>query len=92
LYKTEWKFKHKIGGERGKTYNGSKFWFQLAICLSTGTFAVFAVVSWLDTVMKSFLFRKRYFLMAGTLTARRTKQKIKNDRGIKDLELLRTNL
>jgi hypothetical protein len=85
LYKTEKKFRHKIVGERGKTYNGSKIWFQLAICLSTGTSAVFAVVSGLDTVTKSFLFRKRYFLIVGTLTARRTNQKIKTDRAIKEL-------
>jgi hypothetical protein len=89
LYKTEWKFRHKIGGKRGKTYNGSRFWFQFAICLSTGTSAVFAVVSELDTATKSFLFRKRYFLTVGTLTARRTKENIRNHRGIK--KLLRTN-
>jgi hypothetical protein len=39
----------------------------------------------LDRVTKSFLFRKRYFLMVGTLTARSTKQQIKNYRGIKEL-------
>jgi hypothetical protein len=72
-------------GTSGKTYNGPRFWFQFAICLSTGTSAVFAVVSALDTVTKSFLFRKKYFLMVGTLVARRTKQKIKNYRGIKEL-------
>ena len=92
MYKTEWKLRHKIGGERGKTHNGSRFWFQFAIRLSTGTFAVFTVVSRLDTVAKSFLFTKQHFLMVGTLTARRTKQKTENDRGIKNSELLGTNL
>ena len=43
---------------------------------------VFAVVSGLDTVMKNFLFLIKYFLILGTLTARRTsKQKIKNYQG-----------
>ena len=72
-----------------KTYNGSRFWFQFATRLSSGTFAVFAVVSELETVTKSFLFKKQHFLILGTLTARRTKQNIKNHRGIE--ELSRTN-
>jgi hypothetical protein len=63
--------------ERGKPYNGSRIWFHFAICLSTGTSAVFAVVSGSDTVTKRFLLRKEYFLILGTLIARRTKQRIK---------------
>jgi hypothetical protein len=80
----------KLEGKEG-SYNGSRFWFQFAICLSTGTSAVFAVVSGLDTVTKALLFsfRKRYFLIVGMLTAPRTKKEIKNRRGVK--ELLRTN-
>ena len=62
-----------------RTYNGSRFWFHFAVCPSTGTSAVFAVVSGLDTVTKTFLFlAKRYFLIVGILTARMTKQQIEN--------------
>jgi hypothetical protein len=67
----------ELDGKMKETYNGSRFWSHLAICLSTGTSAVFAVVSWLDTVTKNFLFLIiRYFLILGTLSAQRTKQKI----------------
>ena len=87
-YKTEWKFRHKIGGERGKTCSVSRHWFHFAMRPSTRTFAVLAVVSRLDTVTNSFLLRKQYFLMLGTLTARRTKQNISNHRGIKESGLI----
>ena len=70
-------------------HNASRFWFHFAICPSTRTSAVFAVVAGLDTVTKSFLFlKKRYFLILGTSTARRTKQKIKNYRSIKELRFI----
>jgi hypothetical protein len=75
----------KLYGKMRKAYNGCRFWFHPAICPSTATSAVFAVVSALDTVTKSFLLRKEYFLTLGTLTARRTKEKIRNNRGIKEL-------
>jgi hypothetical protein len=75
LYKTKWNFSAINWRERGKTYNGSRIWFHFAICLSTGTSAVFAVVSGLDTVTKNILFLMKYFLMFGTLTARSTKTK-----------------
>jgi hypothetical protein len=65
--------------------NVSMFWFQFTMCPSTRTSAVFAVVSALDTVTKSFLLKREYFLILGTLAARRTKQKIKNYRDIKEL-------
>jgi hypothetical protein len=74
----------KLEGKR-KTYNGSRFWFHFAIRPSTRTSAVFAVVSALDTVTKSFLLRKGFFLTVGTLTARRTMQNIKSYQGIKEL-------
>jgi hypothetical protein len=77
--------------EIGKNYNASRFWFHLAICPSTRTSAVFAVVSVLNTVTKRFLLRRGCFLIFGTLLARRTKQKIKNYRGIKKLGFI-TNL
>jgi hypothetical protein len=60
------------GKRQDLTYNGSRIWFHFAICPSTGTSAVLAVVSGLeDTVTKTFLFFiKGYFLILGTLTAR----------------------
>jgi hypothetical protein len=72
LYKTEWNFLAINWRERGKTYNGSRIWFHFAICPSTGTSAVLAVVSELeDAVTKTFLFLiKGHFLILGTLTAR----------------------
>jgi hypothetical protein len=60
------------GKKQDLTHNGSRIWFHFAICPSTGTSAVLAVVSGLeDTVTKTFLFLiKVYFLILGTLTAR----------------------
>jgi hypothetical protein len=75
-------------GERGKTYNGSRIWFHFAICLSTGTSAVFAVVSGLDTVTENILFLIKYFLILGTLMARSTKQKIENVKSSRNLDLI----
>jgi hypothetical protein len=65
--------------ERRRTYNASMFWFHFAICRSTGTSVVFTVVSGLDTVTvtKSFLLKKRCFLILGTLTARMTSKRLK---------------
>jgi hypothetical protein len=72
-------FSHKLEGKR-ETYNGSRISFHFAICPSTETSLVFAVVvsESLDTETKTFLLRKGYFFIPGTLSARRTKQKIKN--------------
>jgi hypothetical protein len=84
LYKTKWKFLAINLRERGMAYNGSRIWLHFAICLSTGTSAVFAVVSGLDTVTKNILFLIKYFLMLGTLTARSTKQKIERYQIIKE--------
>ena len=67
-----------------KTCNASRFWFHVAVCPSTRASAVFAVVSGLDTVTKSFLLKRECFLIFGTLTARRTNQTIKIYRGIKE--------
>ena len=80
MYKTELMEHSAIRLEKSeKAYNGSRLWFHVAICPSTRTSAVFAtVVSGLeskDTVTKRFLFRKGYFLMFGTLTARRTERR-----------------
>jgi hypothetical protein len=72
----------KLEGKR-KAYNASRFWFHFAICPSTRTSAVFTVVSRLNTVTKTFLLRKGFFLIHGTLSARTTKPKNKNYRGIK---------
>jgi hypothetical protein len=44
LYKTKWNFLAINLRESGKAYNESRIWFHFAICLSTGTTAVFAVV------------------------------------------------
>ena len=71
-----------------KTYKGSRVWFQFAIFPLTGTSLVFAVVSEPDTATQTFLLKK-YFLIIGTLTARRTKEEMKNHQGIK--ESARTN-
>jgi hypothetical protein len=78
---------------KGRRYNASKLWYHFAICPSARTSAVFTIVSLLDTVTKSILWRRGYFLIFGTLTTRKTKQKIKNYRGIRELNLLiSTNL
>jgi hypothetical protein len=84
LYKTKWNFLAINLKERGKTYNGSRIWFHFATRLSTGTSAVFVVVSGLYTVTKNILFLMKYFLMFGTLTARSTKQKIEKYQVIKE--------
>ena len=79
LYKAERNFKPWNYRERWKTYNVSSFWFHFAIWPLTRTSLVLAVVSELDTVTRTFLLRREYLLTIGTLTARRTKKKIKNE-------------
>src|SRR6266852_5045626 len=82
----------KLEGKR-KAYNASRFWFHFAIRPSTRTSAVFAVVSRLDTVTKTFLLRKGFFLTHGTLSARTTKQILKTTEASRNRDLfISTNL
>jgi hypothetical protein len=93
LYKTRWNCLAINWRERGKTYNGSRTSFHFAICPSTETSAVSAVVlsESLDTDTKNFLLRKGCFLITGTLSARRTKQKINHIEASSNLYLTSTN-
>ena len=75
----------KLDGKR-KTYKASSFWSQFAICLSTGTSAVFAVVLESDTATKRLRLRKRYFLIVGTLIARWTRQNIRTVETLRNWE------
>ena len=76
--------------ERGKPYKASRFCSQFAICLLTGTSAVFAVVLESDTATKRFRLRKRYFLILGILIARWTIQNIKSVEALRNWEQTRT--